>query len=227
MPAPLEFRDHTPLSTVVLEVQELVEREKAYRDALAWKARLLEREIQYLEDQLAAFTESLNIPEEIVTLEKELKTMDPILLEQREQLSRLIGTISDDDWKKEAESLLRELDRELASEALPGKQETIHRILQAYVRLGSKYQQEFRHRIAALRSRLKLLEGESRRSVHEENRQRKLLRLCTEYLSGHLESTYGEFRSHILALLGREMSLEIQQELGSLPEEEEGDQERP
>jgi hypothetical protein len=226
MPAPLEFRDPTPLTAVVLDVREQVEREKVYRDALAWKIRLLEREIQYLDEQVTSLIDTLKVPEEIVNLGQESETLDTILLQERERLSGLIGIVSDEGWKREGESLLKELDRELASSTHPKREESIHRILQAYVTLGGRYKQKFQHSIHSLRTRTKLLEGELRRSVHEENRQRKLLHLSTEYLSGHPESTYGEFREHILALLGREMALEIQQVLEHLLDEGEGDQER-
>ncbi|MDD1673253.1 MAG: hypothetical protein LUP99_02455 [Methanomicrobiales archaeon] len=209
MVAPLEHRDTEPLQSIIFSLKDQVEREWNFQETLLWKIRLLEREIQYLREQISSFSNTLEIPREIVHLEKENQTLDTILSGERDRLRSVLTVLEVGDLREKGLSLLEELDRHLNPDLTVQEQETITRILRAYVDTGSRYVERYRTTLMLLSRRIENLEKERELSHHEELRAQRMRELSEKYLRDHPEATYGEFRSHVKRLLGKELEKEL------------------
>jgi len=219
MVAPLEHRDAEPLRSIIFSLKDQVEREWSFQETLLWKIRLLEREIQYLHEQISSFSNTLEIPREIVHLEKENQALDTILSEERDRLRSVLTVLEAGDLREKGLSLLEELDRHLNPDLTVQEQESITRILRAYVDTGSRYLERYRTTLILLSKRIENLEKERELSHNEELRAQRMRELSEEYLRDHPEATYGEFRSHIKRLLGKELEKELKDAIYRVSEE--------
>jgi hypothetical protein len=217
MVAPLEHRDIEPLESVISSLRNQIEQERDFQESLLWKIRLLEREQQYCQRQVASFSRLLEIPREIVTLEKKDEILDKTLLSQRNHLRALLGTLDEEDMRRMTQGLLEELDRELDPGLLTERQETVTRILQAYVETGLHYMEKCQSRIATLSHRIEDLENELVLSRREEQKQMRMHDLSIRFHGDHEGATFGDFRAHIIHLLGVEMERELKRAIQRIP----------
>jgi hypothetical protein len=209
MAGPLEHDDAEPLVSIVSSFHNQRERERVFQEALLWKIELLVREIQYHQHQVDSLIQTLQVPQKIVNLEKESETLSTLLMAERDRLSILFTSLTEEDQWKIGQDLLQELDQELRSASTSKNQGSITRVLKGYVKTGNRYVENYRATIESLTRRREHLEEELAFSRVEESKQEKMRELSEKFLKEHWDATYGEFRTHILRLLGKELEREL------------------
>jgi hypothetical protein len=213
--APLEHRDTEPLESVITSLQDQILQEGGFQKAVLWKLRILEGELHYCQRQAHSFSTLLAVPREIIRIEKEDQALDQTLSILESHLESVLLHCEDEDLQRTARVLLADLAREQESDAARVHQEQITRILKGYVDTGMRYQEQCQSRITILMRRVEQLGEELALSRNEERKAIRICELSTRFEADHPGSSYGDFRAHVLRLLGTEMEKELKQAIDS------------
>ncbi|MDD1678994.1 MAG: hypothetical protein LUO93_07435 [Methanomicrobiales archaeon] len=217
MVAPLEHRDTEPLDAIILTLRDQIAREKNFQESALWKIRLIEREIQYYQRQVTSFSLMLEVPREVVALRKENQVLDDSLLIERDRLQVILESLEEDDLRKMGQVLLDDLERELNRDLAAERQEALSRILEAYVDTGMHHLERCQSMVVSLSHRTENLENELSLSQCEESRLGRMHELAVQFLREHEAATYGDFRAHIMRLLGIEIERDLKEAIRRIP----------
>jgi hypothetical protein len=217
MVAPLEHRDSEPLESIIVSLQDSITREQNFQGSLLWKIRVLEREIQYYEQQVGSFSRILEVPREIISLKKESQALDFSLVSERDRFRSILGELEGGDLRRMGQLLLHDLDTELSRESSTKHQEAITHILEAYVDTGMRYMENCQSLVEDLTRRIKNLKNELALSQQEELKQKRMYEFSIQFGKDHEEATYGDFRAHVMHLLGVEMEKELKHAIERVP----------
>jgi hypothetical protein len=214
---PLEHHDSEPLTSVILHLRDRLAREKDFQESVLWKLRLLESELLQCRRQISSFSEILEVPREILALNRENQMLDDALFAQQEHLKTILAGLEEGDFRSMGEALLNELETELNKDQRNEREGATARILQAYVDTGVRYMGRCQILVTSLTQRIENLENELALSRQEESRLRDTHEMIVRFCRDHGQATYGDFRSHVMSLLGGEMERELKEAVQRIP----------